>query len=478
MSATTSRALFFSLATLTIAWPAMVRASRPLEVEVNDADIDAGALEASLERELNVEVHIVPPGRTALLRIEPLDAERVQVEFRRAEGRSLRRIIALPRGTTLEVEGIALLAANLIRNEAADLLATFSPASPPEEEVSVPALENELPPPVDAPASVVEDPVRALVTPASTDDPCVARGRLTVGADLLPYVGSSSFPRERRAVRVFSLNVFGGIARGLQGVEVGGFLNIYSEFACGYQMGGAINLVLGPMKGIQWSPYNFARTLVGGQLGVFNVTRKLEGAQIGVANLVLGDVDGTQGGVVNVARDVRGAQVGIINVARSTDASIGLFSFLLRGRTHLDAWGTEAGIVAAGAVHGSSVVHNVYGVGFRSGPRGEGLALLLGIGVRLVDFTRLSIDLDGIAAWLFPPGLGDPPSSLYQFRVPFTVRFTRGFGVFLGPSYQFLYTRDELEGGPLRSLTSTVRERDRHRTLAWPGLTLGIRVFP
>ncbi len=133
----------------------------------------------------------------------------------------------------------------------------------------------------------------------------------------------------------------GGYARGVDGVEVGGGLNLLSHDMKGVQIGGLANLVGGRTSGVQIAGgiNHGMRSLQGLQLaglgntvwdtlsgaqvagGVNVVKRGMTGAQIsGAANVALGDLDGYQAsGGINVAHGrVNKAQVsGAVNYARS-----------------------------------------------------------------------------------------------------------------------------------------------------------------
>jgi hypothetical protein len=148
-------------------------------------------------------------------------------------------------------------------------------------------------------------------------------------------------------VNRISVNLLGGYARGVQGVEVGGAVNLLSRDMKGLQVGGLANLVGGRTRGVQiGGAINHGMrsleglqlaglantvwdTLAGVQLagGVNVVKRGMTGVQVsGAGNVALGDLDGVQvtggvnlahgvvnkaqvAGVVNYARGVRGGQV-------------------------------------------------------------------------------------------------------------------------------------------------------------------------
>ncbi len=170
---------------------------------------------------------------------------------------------------------------------------------------------------------------------------------------LIPTVGTNG-PISGAVINRLSFNVLGGYARGVEGVEIGGGLNLLSHDLSGLQVGGLANLVGGRVEGAQVAGAinHSMRSLEGLQLaglgntvwdtltgvqvagGVNVVKRGMTGTQIaGAANVALGDLNGVQvsggvnaatgavnrtqvSGAVNLARSVKGAQVsGGVNVA-------------------------------------------------------------------------------------------------------------------------------------------------------------------
>lgn len=143
-----------------------------------------------------------------------------------------------------------------------------------------------------------------------------------------------------------SLNLFTGVSGGVDGIELGGFINVDRFFVSGIQLAGFGNTVGGYVDGIQMAGFYNA---VGGNVryvqgaGFINVTggtqNGLQGAGFmnvvgsslygfqgaGFANVVGGDMTGIQGaGFANVAGgSVMGLQgAGFINVAGRADNGV------------------------------------------------------------------------------------------------------------------------------------------------------------
>lgn len=170
---------------------------------------------------------------------------------------------------------------------------------------------------------------------------------------LIPTV-STNGPIAGSVVNQVSINILGGYARGVEGVEIGGGFNLLSEDMNGLQVGGLANLVGGHTRGVQISGgiNHTMRSLEGLQLaglgntvwdtlsgwqvagGINVVKRGMSGTQVsGLGNVSLDDLDGVQvsgglnithgtvnkaqvAGAINYAQSVRGGQVAAgVNVA-------------------------------------------------------------------------------------------------------------------------------------------------------------------
>jgi hypothetical protein len=433
----------------------------------------------------------------------------VTIVFIRPDGREVERTLDLPADRDLATETIALAAGNLVRDEAAELVATLTPAPPPSEAPpspeQLPAVDAASAPPGAAPRRVT----------------CTDGEHLFFGADFAPHAGTSSKYPDRW--RTLSLNFVGGYARGLRGFELGVGANIESAFMCGVQIAAGANIVLGDVRGLQLATANVGLGMVeGAQLGVVALAKRdiegaqiatvsigggaLVGVQVGVVNLLKGSVEGNQTGVVNVAgADVRGAQIGVVNVAHGgvegvqvgttnvatgevrgtqvgvvnyadvSDYPVGVVSVVRRGRTSVDGWVTETGIGMAGVRHGGRVIHNVYGVGYRAGTP-SGWSFALGLGARLELSAKAHIDFEAITYWLQrnEPFLDD--AQISSAGASFGYALTPVFGVFAAPTFNVLVTPDkELSQVGAFWGSTLLYESDTFTVRAWPGATLGLR---
>lgn len=155
----------------------------------------------------------------------------------------------------------------------------------------------------------------------------------------IPAIGTNFKPASNKINNV-SLNIFAGYNHGVNGVELGGFVNVDKSDVKYLQLAGFTNLVGGNVKGAQGAGFvnGVKGNVTGAQgAGFVNMSKNVTGAQgagfvnyahgdltgaqaAGFVNYVHGDMLGAQGaGFVNFALDsVTGAQgAGFVNYAKS-----------------------------------------------------------------------------------------------------------------------------------------------------------------
>jgi len=139
---------------------------------------------------------------------------------------------------------------------------------------------------------------------------------------VIPRIGTN-LQMSGLVTNVFSLNILGGYAGGVNGVEIGGLFNIDKNDVKGFQVAGLSNAVGGSTGGVQFAGLvNYNRgDLKGVQVGgIYNqVVERLVGVQIaGINNTLRGEMIGWQiAGINNLTtKNVDGAQLGgISNIA-------------------------------------------------------------------------------------------------------------------------------------------------------------------
>jgi hypothetical protein len=453
-------------------------AARTVQLDVGDADavLDVEVLRRTLEADVGVSVTFGTDGNAPGIVVRRRDDGTVGIVVRAGSVRGVERTIALPKNRALAAETAALAASNLLRDEAGEILAALAPKEPPQ--------------PPEPPARDAAPVDVAPPAPQPSRSPCHDGTTMLIGADFAPFMGSSSVHPDR--VRWVSANLFGGYSRGLRAFEFGVGVNVESSFMCGVQFAGLANIVLGPMRGAQFAPVDVATgdaqgvqvgvgnlasdSLDGAQLGSFNLTvGPLAGAQLGAIDVALSSVHGAQIGAVNVANgDVRGVQIGAINYADRVTAPIGAVSIVRHGRTAVEAWGTESGITTATVRHGGTLVHNVYGVGYRLGKE-TWWSLALGIGVHVPVVPRLDVDIDVVYQALQKDKPFSSETHLTSFQPTIAYTVASPFSIFAAPTFNVLVSNEgeptiEPPWGSFRLDSSGPQV-----VHGWPGFTLGIR---
>lgn len=293
-----------------------------------------------------------------------------------AGGRVLERTVDAQGDDAAVQREAVLLAGNLARDEAREILDELATRPPPA--VAVPA-----PPPEPRSAEPTvdegEQPVSfSFLFPLATNfaRPDVATNMnvsLLYGrvgkVDGLQFGSGIAFAS--RHLNGAQIVAFGGVTQGpARGLQMSGFGNVATESVRGVQLGGFGNVAgttRGPIEGLQlagggnvaWAGFTGAQIAGGANIargpasglafagGANIVTDEMEGAQIGGVN-VAGHLDGLQLGVINVGRRVRGLQLGVINVAEEVDgASIGVISVTKDG-IHPIAWTSNLAYLNAG----------------------------------------------------------------------------------------------------------------------------------
>lgn len=458
--------------------------------------MDDEALRAALESELQVVTVLreAPSGPTVQVEADTLQS--VRVSFLRDDKAPVERTIDVSAQAGHATGIVALLASNLVRDEAGELLAQLSAASPA------------IPPP--APKQV-EPPPRIFRNHACAPN---ALRHVPIGADIVPFVGTSM--RQGTTVeRGMSFNLLGGITGGVRGFELAGVFNIDRYTLCGAQFAGTFNfvgedasgaqfsmanIVGGSMHGAQFAQANIVGTDLkgaqfgllnlsggfasGGQFGLVNIAGDgLDGAQLGLANIATGSGDGAQIGLFNLTSEkMRGALVGLVNVAEDADAAVGLVNVIWNGRAQLDVWGTDAGLVMAGVTQGARVTHNLYGIGFR--PMGDtpAFAWTFGLGVRVANLPWLTVDIDAVGYGLLrknPENGRADYASIQQLRIPVSLALVRGVWLFVAPSLSVsIADRDShLQKLGLFGSERVTNDNAELNVRIWPGLSLGARFF-
>ncbi|MCX6266393.1 MAG: hypothetical protein NTW16_03420, partial [Bacteroidetes bacterium] len=201
------------------------------------------------------------------------------------------------------------------------------------------------------------------------------RSSRTFQASVIPYIGTN-WKVTGSITNRFSLNLLAGYTGGLNGLEVGGLLNISRNTIRGLQIGGLANIAGGRGKGCQigglfnfdfgqfegvqvgglfnYVPDTISGLQVGGLANI--ITGRIKGIQIsGLANIVTNNCDGWQmSGLLNLTlKDIRKVQIsGLVNYGNNLDG-LQLAGLINVSRKH------NNGVQIAGFLNYSTFVHGV-----------------------------------------------------------------------------------------------------------------------
>lgn len=345
-----------------------------LVVESDDTDtLSYEAVAARLSTDLGSQVARTgePTGAAITVRYRSKDHE-LFVRAAHGSGPTLERTVRTEGDASAIQREAILLAGNLARNEARELIEELAHRPPKEPLPSSPA--KPAAPPAKEPEN--EENVYAslaIAYPLATNagkpnatsffDLSILYGRVgrVVGAQVGGIVSHAS-----RDVEGAQIAGFGAIASGavvgarasgafnwghstVDGADLAGALNVARGDVTGARAAGGFNLTLGKLKGADLAGgFNYAG---GGVEGV-------QAAPLNIAS----DVDGLQLGVVNIGRKVKGTQIGVLNIAEEVDGlALGVVS-ISRNSIHPIAWTSNLGYLNAGVKFTTKYVYTVAAV--------------------------------------------------------------------------------------------------------------------
>lgn len=447
------------------------RAPLIVRVDAGSSGLSADVIRTAIGKELGVEA--VAEGEASSSVGVRVVGNRARVSFTRASGEKLEREVELPLETSSRVEVIALLAGNLARDEASELLAKLKKPEPGPAPVEVAE-----PPTAPRPALGVEAETTPAPAPAPAERP--RRGPLAANLSLFhPLAIVDGSERQTFDVEVglaysriggltgFGLTVghlrvegpahgvgisglwtrVGGDARGafgtgilaqgggrLEGAEASGIATlrrgdvdgaqgagIVSTAARvrGAQLSGAVSWANGPVIGLQ----------AAGALAY--AKQDVDGVQLSVLNIG-GDVHGAQLGLVNIGGDVKGSQVGLVNVSDRVDGvPLGLINVVKNGRTQAVAWADTQVVANAAVKYLNGPVYTLVGAGYDGG---DGAAPTFAIGAHLKLSRATYLEIDALYRYLtdFDDTDSDPDRHLSALRGLVGIEGLGPAGAFVG----------------------------------------------
>ncbi len=181
----------------------------------------------------------------------------------------------------------------------------------------------------------------------------------------------------------------GGIANFHQGESVGaqaaGIANFNEDKFQGLQLAGISNISGGKMDGLQAA-------------GISNITRgNVYGWQLaGISNIATGKISGAQVGLINYAKSVHGFQLGLINVTDKVEkgAVLGLFSYVKNGYTRVEVEANETFYANLTVKNGLPWLYNIYMVSYKSKGNKTFWAPGIGLGSYQQISNKLGVNVD------------------------------------------------------------------------------------
>jgi hypothetical protein len=319
-------------------------------------------------------------------------------------------------------------------------------------------------------------------------------------------------------VNNFSFNILSGYAAGLEGLEIGGLVNLELDYVKGVQIGGLTNVVLKKANGAQFGGIlnyagkeskvaqfgGIANIVTGYQKGaqfggILNYNHGLKGFQAGgIANITIGNVHGSQvggianvaneinglqlSGIVNIAKRVKGAQISLINIADTVDGvSIGFLTFVRKGYHKVDISANESIYANAAFKTGTNRFYNIFSVGFR--PADSSIwSFGYGIGTELNSDGKMPVSLDLSTNSLHRIArFGNQLDMLHRLDVTFARKLSENATLFAGPSFNvFIFNYwDAGDAKPIDIAPYTLSDDSfkKTRIQTWVGLKAGVRLF-
>lgn len=377
-------------------------------IDTGASGLEADRIRQAIARELGVSV-TADDTDSAALRIVIGEHRRAVITYRGPDRGAppLERTLELPSDAARATEMLALMAGNLARDEAAELLQRLRPpapassdganAAPPPTGASTTGETREAAPPIPAaPLTATPPAPTALTMPPPTDLAPLREAplglTLVYPLTLVPHSEEHRFALELGfgysrvgAIHGLGVNPFAmRVDRDVEGVSGSLIWHSVGGNTRGISISGVASWGGGWMSGLEmalvflWRDGNARGISVSGAFlgsrgdlsGIGFATAatyregSVEGVQVsGAANVTEGDVDGVEAaaafnlardvaglqiGVVNIGRTVRGMQVGIVNVADEVKGvPIGLVNIVKKGRTQALTWASGPAVNAA-----------------------------------------------------------------------------------------------------------------------------------
>jgi len=365
-------------------------------------------------------------------------------------------------------------------------------------------------------------------------EPVEAEQRLEkemVQVTLIPPISTNEELAEK-TTNTFSFNIFWGRNGGLDGLEMGGFVNSIAQNMRGFQLAGVGNKVDGNAQGAQVATFfNYNEGYTNGvQLsGLFNIANRAKVIQIaGMANLIQDDFEGlqaalfgnvaktkangtqiagllnftkgqaltqisggfniagevknTQIGLFNFAEYARGRQIGLFNFSYNANQTpIGLFNFIQNGYNKLELSAGEALFASAGLKLGVRKFYNILQLGTQF--TNDIWSIGYGIGTAFQLKERQFFHIELVTSHINENEIWTKKLNLLnQLKFQFDWKTKNKYSFFLGPTWNLQASKItdpetlEITGSRLPRYTILNTTRKNTNWKMWFGLCAGFRI--
>ncbi|MDX1284006.1 MAG: hypothetical protein R3182_03295 [Draconibacterium sp.] len=346
---------------------------------------------------------------------------------------------------------------------------------------------------------------------------------------LIPPLGTNGI-HSGNTINKFSLNIIGGYAAGLNGVEFGGFANINRDFMHGVQFAGFGNITNGEALGVQFAGFgninslaseavqfagfanitngsnngfqaagfgnfirgeskivqaagfgNFSHSILGAQMAGFGnfASGKVKGAQIaGFGNFAL-EVEGAQiAGFINTAKSVDGIQIGVLNVADTVKNGIpiGVLSVVRNGYREFEIGVSEGLNNYASFKIGVKQFYNIFSVGMQYLSDQFRWGVGYGIGTHLIYSEDFKVNIETMSYYIND---GRHWSKYYnglqQLKFTFARSLSENVSLFAGPTFNLMVT-DYPGTGDFAPYHFVSHRGNNTYLQGWIGFNAGIRI--
>jgi len=354
-------------------------------------------------------------------------------------------------------------------------------------------------------------PLSELEVPENTMDDFLAKQMVQV--TLIPPYGTNKTLAEQ-TTNTFSFNVLWGRNGGLDGIEVGGFVNNITNNMQGFQLAGIGNQVEGDAQGGQLATiFNYNKGFTKGvQASLFNIANSANIIQLGgIANFIQSDFEGVQAalvsnyakekadmqfslginkasqvktlqvGLINIADKVEGRQIGLVNMADNADKTpFGLLNIIKDGYNRIEVGANDALYASVGIKTGVRKFYNIFQFGSRFTE--DIWSIGYGIGTTFKVKERQHFHVEYVASHVNEEDVWTKELNLLnQFKFNFDWELSGNQSLFLGPSWNFIASkRIDLEtlaviGSNLPNYTIVDSIRKNTNWKMWFGVNGGFR---